>query len=446
MYTYTYSQAEPEQHPCKGGNEDSDVSIETLVDQVMREELGLGIRENYESKKESEIDDDEDDINTRLDRNTAVRNGDINIVTEKDFYHRATEDKQRITKDLLSHEVCGVKAGKKILYGSKNCPSCSAYFQPSTHKPMYRVVRGMTKVQSCHSYRPPGKASECMLRADEREKIEGKARSEHILQALAGQVPTPPHPLTVEEVQDICRYRSMMMSSCTGREDDLPPSLVIEVLQVSLHGSSLSLQAAAHLQRVLESRTMQCLHLIPEFRALPVLDQAEVILQNSHALQRFRQALWWDSPSTKYHSSYLVQLLMGEDKLVERGNIPQNLSVKTSSEPFQYSFLFASPCYQSLEEEVLHKSLMKDISDNVDNDDEIEIILIVLIIAFSPDYLDLKDTSQVEKIHQKFVLLLQSHYSGLYPMPVVATKLAKARMIPGITRKIINIMGNRLGL
>merc|ERR1711874_302594 len=202
MYTYTYSQAEPEQHPCNGGKEDSDipdVSIETLVDQVMKEELGLGSRENYESEKEREIDDDEDDINTRLDRNTAVRNGYINIVTEKDLYHRATEHKKRITKDLLSCEECGVKAGKQILYGSKNCPSCSAYFQPSSHKPMYRVVRGMTKVQSCNSFShywaPPSKTSECMLRAEEREKIEGKDKSEHILQALAGQVPTPPHPL-----------------------------------------------------------------------------------------------------------------------------------------------------------------------------------------------------------------------------------------------------------
>ena len=95
---------------------------------------------------------------------------------------------------------------------------------------------------------------------------------------------------------------------------------------------------------------------------------------------------------------------------------------------------------------MLHKHLMKDISESVDSDDEIEIILIVLIIAFSADFLDLKDRNKVEKMQLKFVLLLQAHYSAMYPEKEVAGRLAKALMIPALARQIVQLTGSRLSL
>ena len=62
---------------------------------------------------------------------------------------------------------------------------------------------------------------------------------------------------------------------------------------------------------------------------------------------------------------------------------------------------------------MLHKHLMKDISESVDSDDEIEIILIELIIAFSADFLDMKDHSQVQKIQLKLVLFLQADFPNV---------------------------------
>ena len=147
-----------------------------------------------------------------------------------------------------------------------------------------------------------------------------------------------------------------------------------------------------------------------------------------------------------YSSSWLVRLIIGQHKWVEEQYIPLDLSTKSSSKPFTYSSLFSTDSYQSGEEEVLHKKLMKDISDNVDSEDEIEIVLIVLIIVFSPDFLDLIDHSQVEKLYLKFVLLLQSHYSGLYHKRKVAEKLDMTLRIPHIVRKIKDTLGNRIAL
>ena len=62
---------------------------------------------------------------------------------------------------------------------------------------------------------------------------------------------------------------------------------------------------------------------------------------------------------------------------------------------------------------MLHKNLMRDISESVDSDDEIEIIVIELIKAFSADFLDMKDHSQVQKIQLKLVLFLQAEFEFL---------------------------------
>merc|ERR1711892_791934 len=252
--------------------------------------------------------------------------------------------------------------------------------------------------------------------------------------------------LTTEDLLQIRKYGEVMKSCCTGRHDDLDPHTVTELVQIALDGSSLSQQTAAQLHTAVESRTSQCFFLLPEFQSLPPPDQDQIIQNNLQMVHRFRQALWWGH--SKYQAMDLVELLMGVDKCTELENIPQNLSLKISStQPFEYNSLFTSPWHPySGDDEVLHKSLMKDISDNVDGDDEIEIILIVLIIAFSPDFLDLSDRRRVEKIQLKFVLFLQSHYRDICPEMMIATKVTKALMIPSVTRQILQVTRSRLSL
>eukprot|EP00092_Neocalanus_flemingeri_P034757 GFUD01037825.1.p2 GENE.GFUD01037825.1~~GFUD01037825.1.p2 ORF type:complete len:306 (+),score=87.81 GFUD01037825.1:800-1717(+) len=255
--------------------------------------------------------------------------------------------------------------------------------------------------------------------------------------------PNPHKPLSAEDRLQILQYGEVMRSCCAGRHDDLEPQLVTELLQTALHGTPLSHQTAAQLHTVVENRTSQCFYLLQEFQALPPHDQEQIVQHNLQMIHRFRQAVWWGN--TKYDWRWLVGMFIGEDKCLEIENIPQDLSVK-NSKPFEYQSLFSIPWCQSEEVEGLHKNLMKDISNSVDSDDEIEIILLVLIIAFSADFLDLEDRSQVEKTQLKFVLFLQSHYSTLYPGKVVAAKLAKALMIPAVARQIVQMTRSRVVL
>ena len=81
-----------------------------------------------------------------------------------------------------------------------------------------------------------------------------------------------------------------------------------------------------------------------------------------------------------YSSTWLVRLFMGQHKWTEEQNIPLDLSMKISSKPFTYSSLFSSDSYQSEEEEVLHKKLMKDISDNVDSEEKMPVLKATIFV------------------------------------------------------------------
>ena len=141
----------------------------------------------------------------------------------------------------------------------------------------------------------------------------------------------------------------------------------------------------------------------------------------------------------------MVQILIGEDKLREEAlNLPTDLSGKEAGrEGFQYSNLFTG-LSSSPDSESKTRALMEEIAAWVDIKDEIQITLLVLILAFNHDFLDLKGRSLVEKIQLKFVLVLQSHLRSLHPSSLAASKLTKAVMLPAVTREIVHLTKKKM--
>ena len=230
----------------------------------------------------------------------------------------------------------------------------------------------------------------------------------------------------------------------TGRHDDLEPGLVTDLMTVTLHGTSLTQNTANLLNKVLEARTRECLQLMPEFQSLEPGDQTTLLEENLPLVHRFRQALCLHCPHLTWRR--MVQLLIGDTKLREEAaNLPTDLSGKeVEREAFQYSRLFTAPWYPSPEMERKTKSLMEDIAGLVDFNDELQIILLVLILAFNHDFLDLRGRCQVEKIQLKFVLLLQSHLRSVHSSSLAASKLTKAVMLPALTRELVQLTKKKL--
>ena len=248
-------------------------------------------------------------------------------------------------------------------------------------------------------------------------------------------------PVTEDKV-DLRGLGQLFRRVCTGRHDDLDSSLLTDLLQVTLHGTSLSVATASQLSEVIDSRSRACLQLLPEFRALSPRDQAAILAHNLPLIHRFRQALCLHTLSW----SDFIRELIGEEKIKqEEENLPTDLS-GSPKKTLAYRDLFSFPWCQSEEVENIHKTMMEDIASWVDIKDEVQLILLALILAFNHDFLDLEGRGQVEKIQLKYVILLQTHLRTKYPTNLAASKLTKAVMLPAVTREILQITKKRLNI
>ena len=249
----------------------------------------------------------------------------------------------------------------------------------------------------------------------------------------------------------VAEFSELIQKVFTGRHDDLSAPALTDLMTVTMLGTSqtsLTPHTATELSTVLESRTRACLLLLPEFQCLHPGDQRTILEQNLPLIHRFRQALCLNS-SLSWPS--MVQLLIGEEKLREEAlNLPTDLSGKeVEREGFQYSSLISGPGglwaqSASSESERKTRGLMEEISAWVDIKDHIQLTLLVLILAFNHDFLDLKGRSLVEKIQLKFVLVLQTHLRSVHTSSLAASKLTKAVMLPAVTRELVHLTKKRM--
>lgn len=398
------------------------------------------------------------------------------------FSQRGRKSNQQQSDHLIC-EVCGERAGKHSYYGGQVCPSCRAFFRRSVQSRYNETFKCTKGKEDCHitlmtrkncqfcRYQKcitAGMRPSWILSDEERvRRFHGRGKGkptspqhspyqvasrspelqkepENLICAVA---PNPdPNPYSfLEEVDKarILQYGEVMRRCCTQRHDDIEPQLLTDILQITLHGTSLSGQAAVQLHNIIETRTRSCFNLFQEFQALSPSDQAAIIEHNLPLVHRFRQAICLTNPSLTWRA--MMELFIGEDKLREAENLPHDLSGKDSPKKmFEYSDLFTAPWCQCKELEDTQKALMEDIASWVDVDDDVQIILLVFILAFNHDFLDLKDRCQVEKIQMKFVLLLQAHLRATYPGTLATSKLAKAAMLPAVCRQIYQLTKKRL--
>jgi hypothetical protein len=236
-----------------------------------------------------------------------------------------------------------------------------------------------------------------------------------------------------------------MLRSLAGRQEALEPGLVTALLQITLHGTSLSGQTAQQVAGLLDRRTRDGLTGLAEFKALPETARRRVLEHNLPLVHRFRQAVCLATPALSWHR--LVGIFVGEQQLLAcEGDLPRDLSAKAApSRPFQYRDLLSSAsCHARPELEAAHTGLVKELAGSLDLEDEVQLVLTALIIAFCPDFLDLGEPRMaVERTQLKFVLLLQSHLAGGDPAQAGA-RLARTLMVPAIARQIHQLARERL--
>lgn len=285
----------------------------------------------------------------------------------------------------------------------------------------------------------------------------------------AGGLNPPAGGLNHEETQGLMQYVEIILRCCTGRHDDLEPLLLTELVQTTLHGSNLSRHTAERISTILDTRTRVSFSLLQEFQSLSLSDQTSLLRHNLPLLHRFRQAVCLANPQLSLRS--VVGVLVGEEKLEDaEGHVPFDLSSSnnnnTNSNGMGLDYRSLVWCPEG-EHELTHARLVQQIAQIVDPSDTISLVLLVLIIAFSPDFIDLENRTQVEQIQLKFVILLQKHKSAAASAPNqtqpldlanntttgraafkedkrTSSTLINLLMVPAMLRQILEITKDRL--
>jgi len=411
--------------------------------------------------------------------------------------------------------VCGEKAGKHSYYGGQVCPSCRAFFRRSVQSGCHEGFKCINRNETCTINLLTRKNcqfcrfSKCLeggmrpswiLSEEERiRRFHGRARGKGAKEQNAKPVDQSPNPvrppsnqsspppspqetppsasnlagpgdlsrssdaggLSPEETQGLLQYVEIILKCCTGRHDDFEPILLTDLVQTTLHGSNLSRHTAERISTILDTRTRVSFSLLQEFQSLSEGDQTSLLRHNLPLLHRFRQSVCLADPQLSFRS--LVGVLVGEEKLVDaERHIPFDLSRNNNTPTgvrLDYRSLVACP---EGEQEVTHARLVTQIAQIVDPSDTISLVLLVLIIAFSPDFIDLENRKQVEKIQLKFVILLQKHKSAIpnqtQPLDLANTTgraafkeekrssctLINLLMVPAMLRQILEITKERL--
>ena len=331
----------------------------------------------------------------------------------------------------------------------KNCQFCryqrciGAGMRPSwilSDEERVRRFHGRTKTVKTERASSPGDSRQ----SPESQSGGSNGGSSSPLLVSPSRSPNPNTALADEERSRILSYGEVMLRSLAGRQEQLDRGLLTDLLQVTLHGTSLSSKTAQQVSALLDRRTRAGLAALPEFQGLPAHVQAQVVEHNLPLVHRFRQAVCLSNPALTWRR--IIGFLVGEEKLQScEEDLPCDLSGKASSgSTMMYSNLLSSPsCNARPELEQSHLNLVKELAASLDLDDEVQVILTVLIITFCPDFLDLGERSAVEQAQLKFVLLLQSHLASCNPA-LAAARLAKTLMVPAIARQVHQLARERM--
>merc|ERR1719403_555728 len=393
-----------------------------------------------------------------------------------------SREKSGETGEVRPCRVCGERAGKHSYYGGQVCPSCRAFFRRSVqsrYNETFKCTKGTgdceislitrKNCQFCRYQRCIGAGMRpSWILSDEERVRRFHGRNKAVKTERAGsptegtspesrstgtnspllvspsRSPNPSTSLVEEERGKILSYGEVMLRSLAGRQEQVDRTLLTDLLQVSVHGTSLSTKTAQQLSALLDRRTLAGLAALPEFQGLPAAAQAQVVEHNLPLVHRFRQAVCLSNPELTWWR--LIGFLVGEEKLQScEEDLPCDLSGKKSpGSTMMYSSLLSSAsCNARPELEQAHLNLVKELAASLDLDDEVQVILTVLIITFCPDFLDLGERSAVEQAQLKFVLLLQSHLATCSPSLATA-RLAKTLMVPAIARQVHQLARERL--
>jgi len=376
--------------------------------------------------------------------------------------------------------VCGEKAGKHSYYGGQVCASCRAFFRRAVQSGCHVSFGCVNKSEICDITVLTRKNCQfcryekCLLIGmrpnwilSEEERVrrfhgrrkrkngDGQGKDYDSLEdpdspgsARFTDTPTPTcrleppqkvmcsylKPLTLDETSCLRQLAQAMFQCFTERNDDVDPSLLTELLQTTLQGSQLTTHIMDRVAAVIHSRTKMCLSLNKDFQRLNENDKTTIIRNNVPLIHRLRQVLTVSNSTLTL--SDLVKLLIGESRLhTAQSLLPCDLSSNSGIQKttFSANIDYMQILFQNKKEDSTCNDLVNKLSQIIDVDDHISLVLLIFITAFNTDFIQYENRKKVEDIQLKYVCLLQRHLNSnqrIQPLDLVVNNNTSSQTQP----------------
>lgn len=370
--------------------------------------------------------------------------------------------------------ICQEKAGKHNYYGGKACPSCRAFFRRAVQSKYYEIffcnkgekceinLKTRRSCQFCRFKKclASGMRVAWVLPDGERNRRfnklhkSAKKNNSQIEGDLKVVAKKPKGPLEIQGVLpgeiDMIRGVHMKVDSLGAkslREFILAqPEFMKKLANFSYFGGQPDMDFIQKFQLMCDRFAHFVLTTSEEFKMLSFGDRRQLIEVNGPLLNRFKCSV-----TIQETNSCLVN---GIEQATKSGEFPYlndiveklaQLNMTDRKPILAYNQFYASPWASSKEAEGRYFNLMIKMKawprDNIASPvDEIQMTLAKMIIAFSPDFLNLEQRSVVEAIQMKYVSMLHRYLVFRYGAKEATKRLAAGLMMSTYAREAQSIV------
>merc|ERR1711962_402616 len=342
-----------------------------------------------------------------------------------------SREKSGETGEVRPCRVCGERAGKHSYYGGQVCPSCRAFFRRSVqsgYNATYFCVKdGNCEVtlktrKNCQYCRyklceAAGMKTTWVLTDEERkQKFEGRGKRKSCSgdsqpeenkeeASTAGKKTTL---LSEEELSTVEVYVRASDYWEQSKVNDMDTGLIRQIIRMVAFRANLDEQGQEQLRRLMVDRSSRFANNLKEFHSLCPEDRKEILDNNLSVILQLKTGSFFQP-----HLDWTTQLspLLGAGEVEKLDVKLRSLNVSGLDRlQLSYQQFFTSPFPHSEHDEKEFTELLTNIGSWPQ--DESEYVLVMCVLLFCPDMLDLVERNKVEETQPKFATLLQKYLSN----------------------------------
>ena len=371
--------------------------------------------------------------------------------------------------DISTCYVCKDKAGKHNYYGGRVCPSCRAFFRRAVQSKYYEIffcnkgekceinLKTRRSCQFCRFKKclESGMKVTWVLPDEERNrrfnKLAKVKRQQQKAKSPMNPAKQPMMSTTNEEIlkiQKVNKFVNTKAYEAFKRKVFGNPQLLKEFLNAGYFGEKISRNFVDSFVSVCSIYVELIFCCAEELSALSNKDKKLLLDKNGPLVNRFKSAMFLDDDESCLCKGLESARISGNFPELEEINTKlRTLGMEGKTKPvIKHDQFFPTSTYEDAVKQKELTAKMKDWARQYPGGpiDDVQSTLMRLVIASSPDFIELERPDLVAKAQLKYATLLQSYLKSKYGLDEARRRFGAGLMIIAHAREANEVIEKRL--